>query len=120
MIAAMKQISLCFDLEVTEERESKEVKTANGTNDHQEDDQAPFHSPAKATAADLIAQLAFVFQPSTLLFGPFICWPQFEQIRRDAKQHWRRPKVHGISSALFANFFHSSSHFRICWSTGCC
>jgi hypothetical protein len=65
MIAAMKQISLCLDL----------------------DSINSIQSPS------LISQFAFIFDPCTLLFGPFITFQQFQKMPIDGRKRAIGPKV---------------------------
>jgi len=76
MIVAMKQISLCFDTRTSIKTEdSKELL---GYAENAQD--------SNAAKPSLLSQCAFVLNPSTLIFGPFITFGQFEQLYVHAKE----------------------------------
>src|SRR5689334_8990267 len=83
MIVAMKQISLCFDIRTCIKTEdSKELlKYAENALD------------MAAAKPSLLSQCAFVLNPSTLIFGPFITFGQFEQLHEHAKKCIRERRV---------------------------
>ncbi|KAF7629267.1 hypothetical protein Mgra_00009218 [Meloidogyne graminicola] len=67
MIAAMKQISLSIDIS-----ESKEITESGYTF-------LPYFQ-------NFFSNFAFIFDPTTLIFGPVITYGQFQQMKRNLKQ----------------------------------
>ncbi|CAK5126223.1 unnamed protein product [Meloidogyne enterolobii] len=90
MIAAMKQISLSIDID---ESAYKDLTKINDVYSHL---QIP----------NFFNQFAFIFDPSTLIFGPFITYTQFLEMKYTLEQGFRECNYYNLLLRLLHSFWH--------------
>uniref|UniRef100_A0A1I8BN68 Uncharacterized protein n=1 Tax=Meloidogyne hapla TaxID=6305 RepID=A0A1I8BN68_MELHA len=73
MIAAMKQISLSFDIDASASKDDNKIN----------------YNLAVLQIPSFFSQFAFVFDPTTLIFGPFITYAQFLEMKCNLRQELR-------------------------------
>lgn len=92
MIAAMKQISLSFDIDASASKDDNKIN----------------YNLAVLQIPSFFSQFAFVFDPTTLIFGPFITYAQFLEMKCNLRQELRE-----FNYKFFLRLLHSFWHLII-------
>uniref|UniRef100_A0A914LYE2 Uncharacterized protein n=1 Tax=Meloidogyne incognita TaxID=6306 RepID=A0A914LYE2_MELIC len=89
MIAAMKQISLSIDIDESTSEDFTKIK-----------DDSHLQLP------NFFNRFAFIFDPSTLIFGPFITYTQFLKMKYTLEQELRECNYYNLLLRVLHSFWH--------------